>query len=465
MPPLGLLYIAAVLDKEGHEIRIVPTDILQLNWNQIREEIRDFKADVIGATSTTENRFQSFKLIKEAKSANSEAVTILGGPHASMASEDCLESIPELDIVVKGEGEMTMLELCRVLEKDKKVEALSSVAGLVLRQDGKIQNTALRAPIHDLDSLPYPAFRLVPFEKYNFVFEVPGKGRLPAINMMTSRGCPFNCNFCATPINWGRAVRMRSPQNVVDEIEFLIDKHDVQVIFFFDDTFNASPKRAEEICDLIIERKLGIHWKCDVRMDILDKPLLAKMKDAGLFHLSFGLEAGSERVRNEIVKKKVDIKDFHHVVEWCRELEIIPNAFFIFSHPTETWEEAQETVKIIETYKDSIEASIAILHIYPGTPLEQRAREQGILPEDFSWSKKFHSKIITLPTAQGDVPLYVDKLTWAQISELVFRWSFSSGKVSIIRKIPQILKNIRSFGDIKRYIIMALVYLKLKLFG
>jgi hypothetical protein len=187
------------------------------------------------------------------------------------------------------------------------------------------------------------------------------------------------------------------------------------------------------------------------------------MKEAGLFYVSFGVEAGSERVRNSIVNKKVSLKDFENVVSWCRELEIIPNAFFIFSHPTETWDEAQETIRLIEQYKDVVEASVAILHVYPGTPLERTAREIGLLPADFSWTTRHSSKIITLPTAQGDVPLFLDKLTWAQVSELLFRWSFSGGRISLARKIPRVLANIRSWGDIKRYAIMALVYVKLKM--
>jgi len=463
MPPLGLLYIGAVLEGAGHEVQLVPADLLHLSWRQVAGKIREFEPDVIGVTSTTENRFQSFKLVRIAKKTRPEALTIMGGPHASMAAEDCLEHIPHLDIVCRGEGEQTMHELCRVLEEKRDVNALSSVSGIAYKADGKILSNPLRAPIKDIDSIPRPAYHLVPFEQYNFRFEVPEKGLLPAVNMMSSRGCPFDCNFCATPINWGRVVRMRSPENIVDEIEFLIDTYGVKVIFFFDDTFNTSPKRVHEICNLIIERGLDIFFKCDIRMDIIDRPLIEKMKEAGLFHLSFGLEAGSERVRNEIVKKNVNINDFHKLVQWCQELDIIPNAFFIFSHPTETWEEAQETIDIIEKYEESIESSVAILHIYPGTPLEKTAKEMGILPEDFTWTKRYRSKIITLPAAQGDVPLFVDKLNWSQISELIFRWSLSGGKASVLRKIPTVLKNMRSFGDLWRYTIMAWVYFRLKL--
>jgi radical SAM superfamily enzyme YgiQ (UPF0313 family) len=463
MPPLGLLSIGAVLEKDGHEITIVPADILKLSPNQIAEEIRGFEADIIGVTSTTENRFQSFDLIQLAKKVYPKALTIMGGPHASMAAEDCLHHIPELDIVVRGEGEETMRELCRVLEGSEGKDALGSVAGISYRSENKTHTNPPRLPIKDLDTIPRPAYHLIPFETYNFRFEVPGHGLLPAVNMMSSRGCPFDCNFCATPINWGRIVRMRSAENIIDEIEFLINKYGVKVIFFFDDTFNTNPKRVHTICDLIIERKLNIFFKCDIRIDLIDKPLLEKMRRAGLFHLSFGIEAGSERVRNEIVNKKIDVEDFHNLVKWCNDLDIIPNAFFIFSHPTETWEEAQESIHIIEQYKDKIEASIAILHVYPGTPLENTAKEMGVLPENFTWTKRYRKGIITLPAAQGDVPLFIDKLTWAQVSELVFRWSLSGGQASIFRKIPRIITNIRSLGDIKRYTIMTFVYLKLKL--
>ena len=463
MPPLGLLYIGAVLERAGIPVEVVPADVLGLSWADIRRKIERDKPDIVGVTITTENRFQSLKLIRLAKRAHPDALTVLGGPHASMAAEDCLDHIPELDVVVRGEGELTTLDLCRAWEKSKDVAALRDIPGLVLRVDGRARCGPPRPPIADLDSLPFPAFHLVPFEKFNFTFPVPGRGDLPAVNIMTSRGCPFACNFCATPINWGRHVRVRSPENVVREIEFLKERYGIKVVFFYDDTFNANPKRADAISDLMIERRLDVFFKCDVRMDIMSRDLVEKMKRAGLFHLSFGLEAGSDRVRNEVVGKKVEMKDFHNLVRWCHEFDVIPNVFFIFSHPTETWAEAQETIRVIEDYKDRIEGSVAILHIYPGTPLERLARETGVLPPDFSWAKRAFSKVITLPMAQGDVPLYVDKLTWSQVSELVLRWSFGAKHTSLLRKAPRAVKHIRTAGDVKRYLVMGGVYLRLKI--
>jgi anaerobic magnesium-protoporphyrin IX monomethyl ester cyclase len=468
MPTLGLLYIGAVLEKEGIDVRIVPADVLGLDWRGIRDMIRAERPDVVGVTSTTENRFQSFKLVRIARKALPGVLTVMGGPHASMASADTLSHIPELDVVVRGEGEVTTLELCRAVEKaggDRPSlrARLAAIDGISYRDaEGNVVATRPRAPIADLDSLPFPAFHLIPFDKYNFTIDVPGHGPLQAVNIMASRGCPFDCNFCATPINWGRHVRMRSPENVVDEIEKHVRERGVRVVFFYDDTFNASPKRVERICDLILERRLDIFWRAEVRLDLITRPLLEKMKKAGLFHISFGIEAGSERVRREVIHKLVDIGDFHNLVRWCLELGVVPNVFFIFSHPTETWEEARETVGIIEKYRKEVEASVAVLHVYPGTPLEATAKELGLLPKDFTWTKKYGSRVITLPSAQGDVPLFLDKLTWSQVSELLFRWAMSGGNVSIVRKTLRAVRHIRSFGDLKRYAVMAWVLAKLK---
>ena len=462
VPPLGLLSIGAVLERDGVAVEIVPADVLKMSWADIARKIRTDKPDIVGVTITTENRFQSFRLIRLAKKAHPGALTILGGPHASMAAEDCLEHIPELDLVVRGEGEETMREICRAWTAGADVRVFDGVRGVVFRKDGKVTANPPRPPIADLDALPFPAYHLIPFEKYNFQLDVPGRGLLPAASVMTSRGCPFNCNFCATPINWGRRVRMRSPENVVREIEHLKERYGIKAVFFYDDTFNASPKRADSLCDLMIARGLDVRFMCDVRLDIMSRELLEKMKAAGLYYLSYGLEAGSDRVRQEVIGKQLDMADFFRLTDWCLELGIIANIFMIFSHPTETWEEAQATIDLIERYRGRIQTSVAILHVYPGTPLEKLARETGVLPPGFTWTRRHRRGVVTLPLAQGDVPLFIDKLTWTQVCELVLRWSRSSGKTSPIRKAPQALKHVRTWGDLKRLLIMGFVFLRLK---
>jgi radical SAM superfamily enzyme YgiQ (UPF0313 family) len=464
LPPLGLLYIGAVLEKNNIDVKIIPADVLRLSWREIEKEILNYNPDIIGVTSTTENRFQSFKLLRIAKRISPHAFTVLGGPHASMAAEDSLLHIPEIDVVVRGEGEFTMLELCQVWEKEKSKNSLSEILGISYRINDKIFNNPPRPPIEDLDSLPLPSRHLLPYEKYNLYMDVRNEGRFKVANLITSRGCPFNCNFCATPINWGRRVRMRTPENIISEIELVMEKYGAKYIWFFDDTFNANTKRVDEFCDLVIRKKLNIYWSCEVRVDLLNKFVLEKMKESGLYFLSFGIEAGSERVRKEIINKNIDIDHVEKVVNWCNELGIISNVFFIFSHPTETWEEAQETIALMERFKSRVELSSAILHIYPGTPLEKYAYKIKLLPENFTWTRKRHPGVITLPAAQGDVPLFKDKLSWAQISELVFQWLKARGKISVFRKIPKVIFNIKSLKDVERYLIMAFVYIKVKLF-
>ncbi len=464
MPPLGLLYIAAVLEREGVDVEVVPAEVLRLSWRDVERIIEEKKPDIVGVTTTTENRFQSFELLKRSKKVRPEAWTVLGGPHASMAAEDALAHIPEIDIVVRGEGELTMAELVKALSEGRDRRVLRNVLGISFRdEDGNVVTNPPRPFIKNLDELPFPARHLVPYERYRFEMDIPGMGRVRAVNLMTSRGCPFNCNFCATPVNWGRRVRAHSPERVLAEIEDAMDKYGIRAVWFYDDTFNANPARLEKICDMIIERKLGIKWYAEIRVDVMTKELFAKMVEAGLFYVSFGVEAGSERVRKEIIRKNVDLDQVRRIISWSREFGVIPNPFFIFSHPTETWEEAQETIKLIEEFKDDADISVSILHIYPGTDLERTAKQLGVLPEDFTWTKKRDRRIITLPAAQGEVPLFKHLLTWAQISELIFRWNVAQRKVSVWRKALQALKNIRSIDDLWRYFIMFLVYLKVKI--
>jgi hypothetical protein len=249
---------------------------------------------------------------------------------------------------------------------------------------------------------------------------------------------------------------------VLKEVEFVIDRYGAKVIWFYDDTFNYNPKRAAEICDLIIERQLDIKWYCEVRVDLMTSELTEKMAQAGMFYAGFGIESGNYRVAQDIVKKGATLNQARQFINWALDCGVTPNPFFMFSHPTETWREAQETMAIIEEMKDRCDISVAIAHIYPGTELEKRARKEGKIPEDFSWTTPNDHRIVVLPAAQGHVPLYMDKLTWWQISELMFRFAGTKKKFSLWRKIPSIVRNIKSFGDFQRYTIMFIALLCFK---
>lgn len=461
MPALGILYMAAVLEKNGVDVEVVPSHVLKLSWKDIYRRIETDKPDVVGITTTTENRFLGFKLAEVAKRAYPETFVVMGGPHFNGTAHDTLLHLPAVDGVVSGEGEITLLELVKALEQKGD---LKDIQGLSFRKDGHIIHNPQRVLVPDLNDLPLPARHLEPWKAYNFTMDIPGKGPVPAGNMMTSRGCPFTCTFCATPTNWGRKVRGLTPENVVKEVEHLMEHYEAQAIWFYDDTFNYNPKRLEKICDLMIERKLNVKWYCEIRVDVMSKRLLAKMAEAGLYYVGFGIESASERVSRDIVTKQATLQEAYDVIRWSLEFGITPNPFFIFSHPTETWEEAQETIRVIEeTRAMGCDVSASITHIYPGTPLEQRAKAEGKLPRDFSWTKKNDRRVILLTAAQGHAPLYIDKLTWSQICELIFRFSNIHRKISLYRKIPIVLKSIRSWGDVYRYSVMAFVFAKLKL--
>jgi radical SAM superfamily enzyme YgiQ (UPF0313 family) len=461
-PPLGILSIAAILEKRGVDVRVTAADALRWNTEQILAEARSFQTEIIGLTITTENRFETFALARKLKQNFPQALLVIGGPHATMAGLDMIAHIPEVDIAVVGEGEETMAELVQWRSAAADPGDLKKIAGIVFRDEGQPHFTGKRAAIADLDPLPFPAKHLIPVEKYQFRWNSGGTW-LPAANIMTSRGCPFFCNFCATPITWGRKVRGYSPQRVLAEIRWNMELSGARFIWFFDDTFNYDPRRSEEICDLLIREKLGIRFVAELRIDALSKALLAKMQEAGAEYVSFGVEAGSTRVRRDIIHKQIPDERIYETVAWARELGINTTAFFIFSHPTETWAEAQETLAIISRIRDQSEISVSILHIYPGTELEVFAREKGLLPADFSWAVR-DRRVPLLPAAQGDVPLFKDQFTWAQLAELIIKWSFATRRISLWKKIPGVLRSIRSLGDLGKYLVMGLVFLRIKLF-
>jgi radical SAM superfamily enzyme YgiQ (UPF0313 family) len=464
IPALGIGYIASVLEQCGHAVKIIDPNAEELSIKDIIKKIKNYEPNLVGITFTTENRFEAFKVAKIIKKKIPFVKIALGGPHVWRTADDTLKNLNFIDYIVRGEGELTTMELLEAIEKGKD---LKNVKGLSFRSPNGIIHNPDRELIENLNEMPFPARHLYPMEKYNYYINDPNKGKRKTLNLMTSRGCPFNCNFCATPSNWGRKVRYINVERIMQEIKELVNKYKAEALWFYDDTFTFNPQRVHDLCDEIIAKKLDLSWYCEIRIDTVSRDLLKKMKDAGCFYVGMGIESASQRILNEVINKgkAFSLDKVTTVIKDCLDFGIIPNPFFIISHPTETYHEARKTMDYIKKLKnisDKIDISISIMHIYPGTPLEALAKERGLLPPNFSWSKKKQKGVITLPAAQGEVPLFIDKLTWRDISRLLFEWSQYKTNYSILNKIPKILKSIRSWNDFVRYLIMMIEFTKIK---
>ncbi|MBN1295853.1 B12-binding domain-containing radical SAM protein [bacterium] len=460
MPPLGIGYVAATLEQSAHSVAILDAHVARMTDREIVRELMAFRPDIAGITFTTENRFEAFRTARLIRETLPGCHVTGGGPHASLAAHDTLEGIEAFDSIVVGEGETTMPLLADCLAAQGGDAGLRRIPGLVFRStDRSLVDTGPALRIQNLDALPFPARHLYPAaETYNFRFDVPGHGIKRFSNLMTSRGCPANCNFCATPKVWGRTVRMRSPENIIAEMEAMVREQGAEAFWFFDDTFNSNPRRVERLCDLMIERGLDrMPWFCEVRVDVMSRELLERMKTAGCYTIGFGVESGSQRILDDVIRKNLKLEKVHELYGWCRELDVVANPFFIISHPTETWEEAQATVSLIRTFKERAHVSMAFLHVYPGTDLEETARRNGTLPPDFRWYQD-RNDVKTLASAQGNVPIFLDRLTWTQISDILFEWA-KMQHFSVIRKIPKVLRSIRTWSDFFRYAVMGWRYI------
>ena len=304
---LGLGYLAAVLEKNGYQVDVVDCQILKLSNEEFRSEISKRKPDVVGVTSSTLTYQTAMKLVKIAREACPNAVTLAGGPHVTFWDDHALEECPELDVVVRREGENTFLELVQLIEAG---ENYSDVVGTTQRVDGKIVRNPDRPYIEDLDSLPFPARHLWPMERFRELEDI--------LYLAASRGCVYWCEFCATVRMHGRKYRFRSPKNIVDELEHLNKTYGITKFTFCDDAFTVDQARTEELCSEILKRGLKIEWNCGSRVDMVTKELLAKMKQAGCVSFWCGLESGTQQVL-DAMKKGITPELTEKVLGWVRE--------------------------------------------------------------------------------------------------------------------------------------------------
>lgn len=341
---------------------------------KVEKEIEAFKPDILGVYCATYRVDHAHKVISAAKEVDASIRTVMGGPHASLLAEDVLRENPNLDAVVCGEGDLTLPELVNAWGPGD----LEKVKGIVFREKGLILRNPPRPLIEDLDGLPYPARHLLPMDKYR-LFET-----FKMAIIISSRGCPYGCHYCSVSAIYGKKWRARSAKNVVDEMEHLCDNYDIDLIMFFDDSFDLDRERTERICDEIVERGLDIPWGYDSSIMSIDRRHLKKLREAGCRILSYEIETASQK-SIDTMKKDISIGEMKKVMDAAKDFGILRIANVILGLPGETREDVMESIELMK----EMEPEYPLFFLptpYPGTKFHETAEKTGMIKE-LDWSK------------------------------------------------------------------------------
>lgn len=378
-PPVGMALIAAILEKEGHRVNILDANALGLRPEDVPSMVND--ADVVGLTAMTPTISAALGIARHLKQARPELTTVMGGAHATLLPEETLALAPELDIIVRGEGDETVVELLQALEDG---QSLDSIAGISYRADGQVVHTAARASIVNMDALPYTAYHLLPMRKYR---PHPPHGlAMPFAAMVTSRGCPYRCAYCSKPV-FGSKFRAQSPARVIDEIAYLRERFGVKEIAFYDDSFTLDKPRVEAITQKIIGSGMKMAWTCETRVNLVDKNLLRNMKRAGCYAVAYGIESASPDIIKTL-HKDTTLEQVEEAVRNSREVGLQVIGYFMLGSPGETPETIRQTIDLAIKLKVAF-AQFSVTTPYPGTELYDiymRDRQESIPWENFVYA-------------------------------------------------------------------------------
>jgi len=425
--PIGLCYLAAVLEREGIKVSVYNADYsawgresgnipLQVStmtqrhqeylhalkdphspiWREVEDVIRKESPDLVGVTVNTPKYGSALNVARIAKENNPATIVVLGGFHPTILPMETISN-KEVDVVVRGEGEYTFPELVRSVESGGK---LNGINGITYKANDEIIHNSERPLIENLDTLPFPArHRLL----YKETYSPHGFGL-----MFTSRGCPFRCIFCASHKVWGRKVRYRSANNVIEEIKEVSSTYKTKHFSFEDDTFTLNRRRVEKICDLLISEKLDFLWRCYTRANLLNDQLASKMKKAGCYSVAIGVESGDPTTL-ELIKKGVTLKQVTDASKILRRHKIRMAAFFMIGFPWETAKEVKKTVSFMRQL-DPDQAMYSITTPYPGTELFDMVQSEGVVPSSVDWSTFYH---------QSPEMFYSNKVSRNEASSLI----------------------------------------------
>lgn len=433
MPPLGILYLASVLENEKYVVDILDFQAHATSWEEIEKNIKSSVYDFYGITATTPIVNNAYRISEIIKKYHPGSKVTLGGVHVTALPEEALNRY-SVDYVIRGEAEDSFVNLVRA-------KPLKSITGISYKANNRIHHVNAADIIEDLDSLPFPAFH-----KVNLKFYRPALGsyrRLPAINMLTTRGCLGKCTFCNSA---NVPLRKRSAMNIFLEIDMLYNKYGIREISFYDDTFTVYQKNVDELCDLLIRNKINISWCCFARVDYVNLLLLKKMKAAGCHQIMYGVEAADNEILKNI-NKRIDFRKNKEVINMTRKSGITVRCTFMFGSPGETEETIERTIH----YSLLLNPEIVVYNIttpYPGTEMFKWAKETGHLATE-NWNDyNLSEPVMKLPTVSSKV--IKQKLKEA-FKRFYFRPYFLFKKIFLIRSFWEIPLYIREFKRVYKF--------------
>ncbi len=446
MPPLGLASIAANLEKNEYSVKIIDFEI---DKQPLEYWLNLFHPRFLGISGTTHTRFESFRLAREAKTFDKTITVVYGGVHASCAAVNTLNKIPEIDFIVRGEGEETIVNMIKAYKTDLD---FSVIRGLAYRGEGVIIDNPPAYRV-DLNDLPMPAYHLLEMKRY--ALRMPFNNR-KGISLITSRGCQARCSFCSASHMFNHLVTTRSAPLAVDEISRIFTTYGYEAVKIFDSTFTIDRDHALGFCREIMERGLKFPWECEIRVGSVDVELLERMRDAGCYYVDVGIESGSQKVL-DLMRKGITVEQAHDTLELCHKVGLKTKAFFSYGHIGETMKDVDATFAFIEQHSAMIDmvASGAGVRIYPGTYLDTYARKNDLLPADFEWSLPYKDERLDSIFQAPSVPVLIQtQLGFAELEKIALRiygnrysgWEgFKLGLTKVtdpgkLRKLTQVMK-------------------------
>ena len=412
-PPVSLAMTGAVLEKDGYGARIIDCPAIAMDFEGLRQELQRFNPRLVIWSTGTPSIASDLALAEYIKKELPAAQTAVFGTHVTALDRQCLEAAPALDCIIRNEPELTARELAAAIAAHT---PFADIAGLTWRDaTGSIISNPARPFIDNLDSLPFPAWHLLPHQQYL----LPLKGR-PFLIIAPQRGCPFNCTFCTCQTYYGKKLRPRSTANIIAEIKYDMERFGVRDFFFWAETFVVDRQHVAELCQAMLDAKLDIAWTCNSRIDIVDAELLKLMARAGCWMISYGIESADQKVL-DTVKKGTRVEQAAVAVGLARAAGIRTAGHFIFGLPGDTEAAMKKTLKLARSLRLDVAQFYSAVP-FPGSLLYEQALEQGWIEKmDYAGFSQ-SSSVMRLPGLSPETvdrcraaayrQFYLNPLTW-----------------------------------------------------